>query len=289
MALAPPSIPPPVMERLSKVLKDGKLELPVLPAAASQVVQLCGDEHCDARKLTEVVTRDPAMAGNLMRLANSPAYAGSVPIVSLQQAISRLGFGKIRELALIISCQGKIFKLPGHEAWVAYQFRHALAAAGFAQEIARHLRQNVEEAFLCGLLHDVGRPVLLQTILDLHDDCDCKPNAMAVTVAINKLHSHVGSEMVKSWALPVRLAETIHHHHKPEGATTAAQTATLTCLADDLSHWALDESEAPGARGVAAADITDHRTLTGLNLYPEDLDALVAKKDQVLAMVKAMA
>src|SRR3954470_11826455 len=100
MALAPPAIPTPVMDRLSRILKDGALELPVLPAAASQVVQLCGDEHCDARKLAEVVTRDAGMAGNLMRLANSTAYAGSVPIVSLQQAISRLGLGRIRELAL---------------------------------------------------------------------------------------------------------------------------------------------------------------------------------------------
>lgn len=277
------------MERLGKLLKEGGLELPVLPAAASQVVTLCGDEHCDARKLTEVVTRDQGLAGNLMRLANSTAYAGSVPIVSLQQAISRLGFGKIRELALIISCQSKVFTLPGHERWVAYQLRHALAAAGFAQEIARHLRQNVEEAFLCGLLHDVGRPVLLQTILDLHKACGCIADPQAVDSAIGKLHSYVGSEMVKSWALPVRLSETIHHHHKPEMAPTAAQTATVTCLADDLSHWALDEAATPGARPVDPASITDHRTLAALNFYPEDLDAILAKKDQVLAMVKALA
>jgi putative nucleotidyltransferase with HDIG domain len=252
-------------------------------------VQLCGDEHCDARKLTEAVTRDQGMAGNLMRLANSPVYAGTVPIVSLQQAISRLGFGKIRELALIISCQTKVFKVPGHEAWVAYQFRHALSAGAFAQEIARHLRQNVEEAFLCGLLHDVGRPVLLQTILDLHKACGVPADQAAVASAISKLHSHIGSEMVKAWTLPVRLSETIHHHHKPEAAPTAAQTAHVTGLADDLSHWALNEPDTPGARKIELTEINNHPSLSALNFYPEDLEAILGKKDQVLSMVKAMA
>jgi putative nucleotidyltransferase with HDIG domain len=286
-AVQPMTLQPPVLERLAALIREDKLDLPMLPEVAGQVVRLTNDDTVDARKLAELVTRDQSLAGNLLRLVNSPLYAPSSPIVSLQQAVARLGLKKIREIALIISCESKVFTVPGHEPWVRQQFRHALAAGAFAQEIARSRRWNVEEGFLCGLLHDVGRPVLLQVLVDLHKTCGFRFQAAAADAAIAKLHTGIGSQLVKQWALPARLSETIQYHHDPLAAPSAAQTAIMTNLADDLSHYAFG-SALPGSREVDEAALRVHPMLAHLNLYPEELEALLAKRDAVLAMVRAV-
>lgn len=271
------------MEKLTESLKNGTLELPVLPEVATQVVSLTNDINCDSRQLAGLINRDQAMAGNVMRMVNSVFYSPPIPIVSLPQAVSRMGMKKIREIALVISCKSKVFVVPGHEQEVRDQFKHSLAAAAYAQEIARSRRWNVEEAFLCGLLHDVGRPVLLQVLVDLHKSLGCEFDKEAVEQAITKLHCYVGSELVKGWNLPARLSETIHCHHEPEKAKTAAQTTMMTNLADDMAHFILNQ------RPVTEAQLRAHPMLPQLNMYPDEFEGLLAKKSMVLNMVKSVA
>jgi putative nucleotidyltransferase with HDIG domain len=275
-------LPQPVLESLSNHLRHGTLELPVLSEVARQVVSVTNDENADARKLADLINRDQAIAGNLMRIVNSATYSTSDPIVSLQQAVSRLGMKKIREIALIISCQSKVFMVAGHEEEVRAQFRHSLAAAAIAQEVARSRRWNVEEAFLCGLLHDVGRPVLLQTLVDLHRDFDCCLVPAALEFAITKLHCHVGSEMVKTWKLPARLSEAILRHHEPLKSTTASQVACMTNLSDDLAHFMFDAKPKP------EEELREHPMLAPLNLYPEEMDALLAKRPMIEQMIRSI-
>jgi putative nucleotidyltransferase with HDIG domain len=282
--LAPPTLSPLVRKKLEERITGGQLELPVLPEVASQVVTLSNDPNADMRKMASLVQRDQAMAGHLMRLANSPFYAPKTPLVSLDQVVSRMGMKKVREIALVISCQSKVFAVPGHEATVKKLFRHSLAAAAFAQEIARSRRWNVEEAFLCGLLHDVGRPVLLQELVDLHAEANLPFQADAAAELMSLRHAEVGSTLVNGWSLPARLGETILHHHFPSRSTTAAQTAMMTNLADDLAHLLLEDE-----RTVTEAQIREHPMLTPLNLYPDEMEALLAKRPTVLGMIGSIA
>jgi HD-like signal output (HDOD) protein len=284
---AVPALPAPVLELLVARLKSGSLELPVLPEVATQVVKLSNDETTDTRRLAALIVRDQAMAGHLMRMANSPLYSPKIPLVSLDQVVSRMGMKKVREIALVISCQSKVFQVAGFEALVKSHFAHSLAAAAFAQEIARARRWNVEEAFLCGLLHDVGWPLLLQELVDLHKQCGCALELAAVEAAIGRLHARVGSDLVGHWALPARLAETILFHHDPLKSTSAAQTAMMTDLADDLAH--LTVPLVGKGREITEEGIRRHPMLSPLNIYPDELDALLAQRDKVKAMVEAVA
>jgi putative nucleotidyltransferase with HDIG domain len=270
------------LERISA----GEFDLPMLPEVASQVMTATQDENCDAKRLSKLIHRDASLAGNVLKLANSPLYAPASPIVSLQQAVSRLGMKRIREIALVAACQARLFKAPGHDHRLHDVFRHSIAAAAFAQEIARLRRWNVEEAFLCGLLHDAGKPVLLQLLVDVQKEFDLAVEEGVVDDILQEMHGAVGSRLVESWKLPARLAETIACHHAPQDAEAAGPTAMMTAVADELAHFAL------GTRPVTPVteeQLHSNPWLAPLNLYRDELDTLIAMKGAVKATADAIA
>jgi putative nucleotidyltransferase with HDIG domain len=240
------------------------------------------DENCDAKKLSQMIHKDAALAGHVLRVANSPLYAPTVPIVSLQQAVSRLGMKKIREISLLVACQAKVFKVPGFDAKIRVLFKHCVAAAAYAQEIARMRRWNVEESFLCGLLHDAGKPVLLQLLADVQKEQKVGIEAGLVEDVLDEMHGAVGARLVESWKLPERLVETIACHHRPHEAKSAGQTAMMTNMADDLAHFAV------GPREVTEEALHQHPMLTPLNLYREELDSLIARKSAIVAAAESL-
>jgi HD-like signal output (HDOD) protein len=143
-------------------------------------------------------------------------------------------------------------------------------------------RLNVEEAFLSGLLHDVGRPVLLQALVDLHKEVGLVPHTAAVEAASTDDHAHVGSTLIAKWSLPASLADAIRFHHTPEGAPSDAKGLLIAALADELAHHTLD------AEPRDEALLRSHRALEVLNLYPEDVDKLLALRQRVVDMVTAI-
>jgi putative nucleotidyltransferase with HDIG domain len=277
------TLPEKVEAALSSKIEQGTLELPVLPEVAAEVVASTGREDCDLRALAELVKRDQAMATHFLRVANSPMYLPKTKIVSLQQALARLGMSAVREIALLISVKTRTFQVRGYERQLKEQFRHSLGAALFAQEIARLRRLNVEEAFLSGLLHDVGRPVLLQAIVDLHKEHRLPEKPAAVEAAAHAHHARVGSTLVVKWSLPAALADTIRFHHAPEAATSDPKGAMMAALADELAHQVLD------AEPRDEAALRSHRALDLLNLYPEDVDKLLAMRERIVGTVNAVA
>lgn len=275
-------LPAEMRSALVQKIEAGQIDLPVLPEVASQVITASMDESCDIRKLTTILNRDQSMTAHVLRLSNSAMYAASVPIVSLQQALSRLGLKRIREIALLISCETKVFKVAGFDLRVRALFRHSLAAAAFAQEIARARRWNVEEAFLCGLLHDIGRPVLLQTLVDLRKEMKLDVEKEAIEEASTEFHCRVGCDLAKKWELSDRLIETIEYHHDPESAPTVSRTAMMTRLADDLAHFSM------GKKGIDEEAIRNHPMNVPLNMYPDELESLITRRAEIVEMVDQM-
>ena len=280
----PTTVPPPphpqgkLRERLEELVESGFLDLPILPGVAAEVVALTSDEECDVRKLAAVIKRDQAMAGHMLRMANSAAHRGLVQVASLQQAMSRLGMALVRQFAFVISCQNRVFRVKGREDEVRALFVHSLATGLYAQEVARMRRSNVEEAFLAGLLHDVGKPVLLQAVIDFTTK---EPfSEEEVQDAVNDLHAYVGGELAHQWGLSDRLAEAIAHHHNPGAAPGNREGALTVRLADDLAKLVVDPT--------ITEDIHMHSALASLNLYPEDVDRLLAKRDDIALQLEAM-
>ena len=280
IATTAPSALEGLRDAFRQCLETGTLDLPILPEAAGAVMRTASDGETDARKLSDLIHRDPSLAGHVLRLANSSLYMPPTPIVSLQQAVSRLGMKTIREIALAVTCESRVFQVRGFEAEMRGFFRHSYAAGLFAQEVARLRRWNVEEGFLCGMLHDVGKPVVLQALADRAGPGEVRRDALLALV--DEFHAEAGARLVTGWKLPARLGETIRYHHAPHEAPTASRTALMTLLADDLSHLTL------GSGPADEEAVRNHPTLEALNMYPDELESLLARRDAVRAQVEAL-
>jgi putative nucleotidyltransferase with HDIG domain len=207
------AVPAAVRSELEAKLNAGALELPLLPGVAMDITSAAAREDADARSLAEMLKRDASLSAHVLRIVNSPVYSPRAQIVSLQQAVARVGAVKIREISLVIACRTGVFKAKGYEREIDEVFRHSIATALFAQEIARHTRNNVEDAFLCGLLHDVGRPVLLQALVTLLRDARVNAERAAVLELVHELHESAGAALAKAWKLPDTVATALAKHH----------------------------------------------------------------------------
>lgn len=269
--------------RLTESLATGKLELPVMPDTAARVLELCRSSECDASDLVSVVQRDQSMSGRILRIANSAAYGAAEEIVSLRQAIGRLGFGVVSEIAISVSLKAKAFAINGHETRIKAMWIHSATAAAWAAEIARQHRANVEGAFMSGLLHDCGKPVVFMEILSLLGDEGMRNQGAHVSDLIDEFHQEVGGRLVESWGLPQWMADAARHHHAPEEARDFVDLARITCLADLFAHW----STKPTEHNEQA--IEQHPVLKSLGIYADELDALYDLRDRVHAVSEAFA
>jgi HD-like signal output (HDOD) protein len=281
-----------IREAVVERVESGQVELPLLPQVAGQVVALAGNPAADAVQLSGLIHRDPALAGQVLRIANSPAYMPRMPIVSLQQAVARLGLNTVTEIAFMASMQGGIFRVPGYEGELARLWRHAIASGAFAKEIARIRRSNVEAAFLCGLLHAVGKPALLQVVSDVEGAlARSGPIAQgAITEAahavlpelLDELHTVVGLRIADLWNLPRPVVNAIATYACYDKIPACTQEALITCLADRL---ATDLTE---PERFDEQSLRDHDVFGRLNLYPDDVTLLRAKRPQVAQIVDSL-
>jgi putative nucleotidyltransferase with HDIG domain len=277
----------PLRAAVAHRLATGQLSLPMLPRVASQVVALVGSPTTDASRLSELIHRDPALAGQVLRIANSPAYMPRMPIVSLQQAVSRLGLNVVSEISFAASLQSGVFRVPGYESVLNQLWRHALASGAFAKEIARVRRLNVESAFLCGLLHSVGKPALLQLVNDVakgnSTSNSIRVGPIALIAVLDDLHTVVGVRIAEQWGLPKPVAASIEHHAAYAQAGAFRQEAMITFLADRLATHAIEPTRFGGDDGFR-----DTPVIADLNLYPDDVAGLLARRERVLELVAAM-
>lgn len=259
----------------------GQVEVPLLPQTAAEVLTVCKDASCDARRLAELVQRDGALTGHVLSIANSAAYAPREPIVSLAQAISRLGFDVVCDIAMAVALKRKVFALQGNENRVRVLWKHSAIAASWAKEIARARRKSVEGAFLCGLLHDVGKAAVLQASLELFQQHGLRPDGDALDAWARELHASVGAAMLERWGFPRWMAGAIRGHHDPGLAGEHAEHARTTQMADLLAH----ASTHPDPRTDAA--LAQHPALAELGIYSDELEPLLKRRAQVLELARA--
>ncbi len=186
------------------------------------------------------------------------------------------------EIALAVSIENGVFRVKGYEPEITSLWRQALASGLYAKEIARLERQNVEGAFLCGLLHTIGKPVVLQAVLEIQQSMNValEWNSLSMLLEIN--HVQVGALVVEQWNLPSQVQEAVLYYQDYTQSPNPSPVAMVTCLADCLASHLL---------GLSTLDEGTFESLPvveALNLYPDDMEVLLAQGETILQAIDAM-
>ena len=278
------SIESEAIARMLASLIDSKLiDVPMLPEVANKALILSQDPESDASAMAKLVQSEQSLAGHVMRIANSVAYTPLTNLVSLQQAVARLGMGIISEIALSASIGAKLFKTPGYEQHIAAQWQHALATGLWAKEVARQTRSNVEVAFLAGLLHSIGRPASLQTILNLAKQQNVSLSHDEI-LALEDRYQHQTSSMVaNNWEMPTLVIAAIEHYPDYADAPTAARQAAQVSAAIRYATHMLTPEQLDRDTLLALP------VLAALNIYQDEAEKLLDKSEAVAEKLKELA
>ena len=197
--------------------------LPTLPATALAVLDTIGNPDVDMQALAKLVSQDPALAGKILRTVNSSFYARPQPVAKVSQALTLLGMQSVRTLVLGFSLSNKLrgAKTKGFDYGV-YWKRSAYAATAARLLAGRARVLQVEEAFLAGLLQDIGMLAFDQVVGEgygkLHRTAAGEPvnhaDLLAAEAAdLGMTHAEASAVMTRSWRLPPALAMPVEAHH----------------------------------------------------------------------------
>lgn len=212
-------------------------DLPVLPVVLVGLLNASPDSDTYFEEVEQLVSSDPAFATRLLRYANSAASAPSHPIMKVHEALSRLGCTMAVNLILAASA-AKVF-VPRHQ-WAKDLWVHALDVGALARALVplapRNPKVDAEEAYVCGLLHDIGRFILYLEApeslrkIDEHDWGTPAELVFAEQEICGFTHAELGGIAAQKWGLPASMAEVIRYHHEPPPAATAPSLARLVEL-----------------------------------------------------------
>ena len=207
-----------LIERVGNIFAAPEYTPPMLPTVAIELLHVARYPDIDLKHIARLVAADPMLAGRVMSLVQSPAYAGKMPIRSLNQAVFRIGLNSLRDLVVQAALNMRLFTTQGYTTTMERVRLHSIATAHISRIIVRNMDkphsvgEDCEIAFLDGLLHDVGIAATLIVIDDLYAGQQ-RPHLEAIWPAIHAVHESAGRLLARIWDLPNDLTQLIGHHH----------------------------------------------------------------------------
>jgi putative nucleotidyltransferase with HDIG domain len=265
-------------------------DLPPLPQVAAQVLRLAADPDSTTEELQRVISTDQALTAQILKIANSAMFGMVREVKTITQAIMTLGFSTIKSVVIASSAKN-LYSRGGTGLQERLLWEHALVTALAGRAYAKAFRNpRAEEAFLGGLMHDIGKSVmgikfperygaLVRTIYN--GEADCLESELD-TFGFD--HTMVGEAILHSWNLAQSLENIVRYHHDPEHAP--AEDQALTALVALGNQLALDREVGLG-RPESLASATA-QAMEILKLTPETLEERRLAVIEALEMDKAL-
>jgi len=215
--------------------------LPPSPGSIMKITTLLRDYNTTTQKITEAVGYEPVLVARILRLANSPLYALERNVTSIQSAISAVGNFAIHDIVMIEMASTTFAKEMSNSPLVKKIWQHSLAVALLARELSKILgMRGTEEAFTCGLLHDIGKIILLSNDMEGYSEAletDGESDMLRRENArYGYNHAEVGSLVARRWNLPDEVCYSILNHHNPSQSGQPMLVAHLVDTADIIAN-----------------------------------------------------
>lgn len=221
-------------------------DLPSPPNVAVRIIALGQDPATNLNDVAAAVQTDPALSAKVLRMANSPLYARRRKISNLRQALMLFGLNGTLTLALSFSLVNSLRASVGKGLDYALFWRRSIGAAAAAQALSQHLRiDNREEAFLAGLLQDIGMLALDKAYQDLYSGLRSRQQSHDRLVAHEQAelgvdHAEVGAWLLSTWNLPENICYATGSSHRssylevPENSAGLADCVNIGALLADV-------------------------------------------------------
>lgn len=215
-------------------------DLPAMPQIAVKVSEMINDPNSSPRSMQTVIQADPALSAKILKMANSAFYSGRKS-ATIVEAIMVLGYETLKTLVIASSTEA-IFSKGGRASLKeTLLWEHSLGCALGARLLSDKLKfPGKEKAFLCGLLHDIGKTILSQRMPQAYDHIIQRVYEEGVEgVALERQafgfdHTEVGMAVAAKWNFPSELQEAIKLHHSPEKATENPILAAIIAFSNAL-------------------------------------------------------
>jgi putative nucleotidyltransferase with HDIG domain len=221
-----------------RTLKDkveGINTLPTLPKVLKQILSLIENPRISLGEISKFISNDPVLTAKVLKMVNSPVYGFPGRISSVNQAVVLLGLNVIKGLLLGVT----VFELMQKAMTGLWEHSVGCAVTARLMAIKKGLKEP-EEVTVCGLLHDLGKVILVLQYPELYEKTMKTARVQGVSVSeverdyFGTIHSTVGTWMAQKWNFPKMLIDVIQNHHKPSLAKQAPVETAIVHLSDIL-------------------------------------------------------
>lgn len=271
-------------------LVNSTIELPTMPEVLLRLNEVIGNPDTSADDVAKVVSKDPAVATNILRIVNSAYYGLQVRVSSVNLAVSVMGFNMTKKVALkaaVFSVFGKKRDKIQHFDPTAF-WKHAVFAGVAARTLGGassvFADTHAEDLYICGLLHDIGKIILMEKACPRYlallrkaaqggrPETECESEDLGFT------HADLGSVLAIKWFLPEDLAIAVRYHHAPSRDPFHRSLSSLIHLADHIA-WSAGN---PSTIGTPLPTL-DHDVYDQVGLDPVRVEALLPQVQEDFA------
>jgi len=275
---------------LARKLISKNLTIPMLPAVVQKVQRMLKDPDAAPKDLGEVVAADVSLAAKVLKIVNSAYYGLRERCLVPQQAVSILGVRVLGNLVTQAAVIRQFEHLKAFDFDMEAEWKHSILVGQACNFLAKRSKAltglSPDELYVCGLLHDMGKLVMLDCLKQDYLDTmrwahkNGQPVFAAEQERLGFNHTDVGPVVCEQWGLPSQISKAIQYHHGPREQVRADPVVALVAHANLLVQRVLE-----GNLG-AASTVIDAETARLLAVKPEDCIELVGFVGQTAATVE---